>query len=92
MAETLVKLTDNLETTFTGLGLGDGPFAPVARFGAGFIMGTVIYGFFSPRLSYNADGTKRPWAILDNNPQSGGTYFPWWAPGVGLGTLFGAFI
>jgi len=91
MAETIVKLTDNLEQTFDGLGLGSGPLAPVARAGVGFVLGTAIYGFFRPSVSYMPNGEYRPWAITSPNAPNP-TLFPWWGPGAITAVLFGAFV
>ncbi len=91
MAEALVQLTDNLEQTFDGIGLGSGPLAPVARAGVGFVLGTSVYGFFRPSLSYMPNGEYRPWAVTDPDSPNR-TLFPWWTPGALLGLAFGAFV
>lgn len=90
MTEVLYKVTDNLETTFSGLGLGDGTFAPIGRFAFGFFVASVAMEAVRPAVAYNGD-KRRPWAIT--SPQDPAqTYLPWWLPGVGTGILFSVFV
>ena len=88
--ETAVALTDNLEHTFYGLGLGDGTFAPIGRGAVGFLVGSAAMEVFRPSVAYNGL-QRRPWAITSPSDPAG-TYMPWWAPGVITGILFGVFI
>lgn len=90
MSDIILDGVDKLEGAFSGLGLGSGTFAPVARFTAGFVVGGFMMEAIRPQFAYTA-GARRPWAITD--PQEPGrTYIPWWVPGVGLGLFSGLFI
>jgi len=90
MTDVLYKVTDNLETTFTGLGLGDGTFAPVGRFAIGFVLGAGIMEVVRPSVAYNGL-QRRPWAVTSPSDPAG-TFLPWWGPGIVGGILFGVFI
>jgi hypothetical protein len=90
MSDSIVAGVERVERAFDGLGLGSGTFAPVARFTAGFVVGGFMMEAVRPEFAYTHGG-RRPWAITDPN-EANKTYIPWWAPGVGLGMLFGLFI
>lgn len=86
MTEVLVTATDKLEGFFDSLGLMRGTFAPVGRAAIGFAGGTIVAEAIRPEVSYNPDGTRRPWAITHPDAENP-TYLPWWV----WGSLTGLF-
>ncbi len=90
MTDSLVAGVEKIEGAFSGLGLGDGAFAPVARMGAGFVVGSLVMEAVRPSFAYT-NGARRPWAVT-NPSEAGRTLFPWWVPGLITGVAFGVFI
>jgi hypothetical protein len=98
----ILRTIDWLEGVFTALGMGSGLLAPLSRFFFGGIVGftfTAVSQFI--RIGdttlgqllgmYNADGTTRPWALIDKTGKNP-TLFPWWTPSLIFAILFGTFI
>lgn len=63
---------------------------PIGRVAIGAAAGGSVAYFVRPAMSFNADGSARPFILFDpQNPQA--TIFPWWAyialPAVIFGVL-----
>jgi len=64
------------------------PLGRVAVFG---LAGTTFAYAVRPEMSFNKDGSARPWIVFDSkNPEA--TLFPYWAYGLVPAVLFGIFI
>lgn len=90
MTDTLIAGVERVEEAFSGLGLGDGTFAPLARATAGFVVGGFLMEAVRPDFAYT-NGARRPWAITDPGSKDK-TYIPWWSVGAGLAVAWGLFI
>jgi hypothetical protein len=86
MTEFVVRVVDGAEGVFSSIGMGNGTLAPVARGATGFLAGSLIAEAVRPEVSYNSDGTRRPWVLSTPDAQNP-TYVPWWVWGV-LGGMF----
>ena len=64
------------------------PLGRVAVFGAA---GTAVAYFLRPEMSFNPDGSAKPWIILDPN-NANATLFPYWAYTLVPAVLFGIFL
>lgn len=89
--DALLHVVDSTEQVMDGMGLMRGTFAPVGRFGAGFLGGTIIAEAFHPSVAYNADGSRRPF-YFTSKEAGNSTFFPWWSFGVTGGLLLSTFI
>lgn len=91
MTEYIVKVVDGAEGVFSSIGMGHGSLAPVARGAVGFLGGALLAEAIRPELSYNSDGTRRPWALTTPDAQNP-TFVPWWVWGVFGGMFCSTFI
>lgn len=57
-----------------------------AAAGAAFTFGA------KPDFMFNADGSPRPWILLNQNREDHPTLFPWWAGVLAPAVLLGMFI
>ncbi len=78
----------SLESMLLAVPGGSTPFGRIAIFGG---LGTAVAYFVRPGMSFNEDGSPRPWIVTDSqNPQA--TLFPYWAYTVVPAALFGIFV
>jgi len=79
-----------LEGVFDNMGMGNGAAAPAYRAGFGFVVGAGLMHAIRPDVSFNEDGSRRPWIYWPgegNNPDA--TSFPWWMPAAFIAAFFG---
>lgn len=88
-------MEDKLENPLAGieqllmkLPMGSTPTGRVLLFGGA---GGAFAYFVRPSISFNPDGSPKPWIMFDAN-NSNATLFPYWAWIVVPGVLFGVFV
>lgn len=81
MTDALITATDKVEGVFDAMGLMQGTFAPVGRGAVGFAFGTWAAEAIRPEVSYNPNGTRRPWVLTTPDAENP-TYIPWWTWGA----------
>ena len=68
-----------------------GGATPMGRVMVFSTAGTAFAYLVRPSMSFNEDGSAKPWIVTDaNNPNA--TLFPYWAYTVLPGLLFGVFV
>lgn len=80
-----------IENVFDSLGMMDGSMSPVYRALFGFTVGTGAMYAIRPSISFDQNGSPRPWSYVRNQPGVS-TALPWWLPGAVLAILSGVFV
>lgn len=77
-----------IESLFIKLPLGGSPLGRMVLAGGA---GAAVAYYGRPAMSFNKDGTPKPWILLDaRNPDA--AVFPWWAYIVLPAVTFGVFL
>ena len=77
-----------IEQLMMKLPLGSTPAGRAALFGGG---GVAFAYFVRPSISFNVDGTPKPWILFDAN-NANATLFPYWAWAAVPAVLFSIFV
>lgn len=84
----VARVWDSIESVYDSLGLMSGEAAQARRFVFGALLGSGIVYLVKPTVCFRADGTPRPWALLEPNAADK-TALPWWMPGAAFGFFSG---
>ncbi len=87
--QSMQNLLTPAEKAASYLPLGSHP-AGRAAWGAG--VGAALTFGLKPTFMFNADGTPRPWILMNQNNTANPTMFPWWAGILAPAVLLGMFI
>ena len=71
------------ERPFDALGMMQGPYAPLLRFGFGFGLGTLVIYAIRPSFAFDASGEPLPVGIAK---------FPWWGVSLAVAATFSLLI
>jgi len=64
----------------------------IGRAAWAFAAGYVTMEAIKPTVSYNADGSKRPFIWFNPDSSAHPTYIPWWAPPAAAAIAAGMFV